>query len=174
MMNHPSNSAEMKAHELQAFAEQARAQAKVVLQKIPLLGAVAWLMMNHTATRHTLLSELEWRVMPALALDQAKIYMRDEAPVAYVSWAVLSPAVAERFASGRHQLMPSEWRSGGLEADGQAWIIDVMAPFGGTEQVLQELRAGPLAGHQVRQLLAVEASRPKVMHWPALVKEDGR
>lgn len=173
-MSEPSTPTEMSAQELQAFADQAHAQAKAVLNKIPLLGAVAWLMMNHAATRHTLLSELEWRVMPALALDQAKLYMRDEAPVAFVSWAVLSPAVAQRFASGRHQLMPSEWRSGSLDADGQAWVIDLMAPFGGTEQVLEELRNGPLAGHELRQLLAIDASLPKVMTWPAIVKEGGR
>lgn len=173
-MSEPSTPTEMSAQDLQAFADQARAQAKAVLNKIPLLGAVAWLMMNHAATRHTLLSELEWRVMPALALDQAKLYMREEAPVAFVSWAVLSPAVAQRYAGGRHQLMPSDWRSGSLDADGQAWVIDLMAPFGGTERVLEELRAGPLAGHPVRQLLGVDASLPKVMTWPSIMKNDRR
>lgn len=35
--------------------------------------------------------------MAALVLDQAKLYMRDGAPVAYVSWAKLSEEVAQRY-----------------------------------------------------------------------------
>ena len=156
---------ELSAHELSAWSEQARVQAKAVLRKVPLLGSVAWLMMNQGSTRHTLVSELEWRVMPALALDQAKLYVRDEAPVAFVSWAVLSPAVAQRFAAGPHQLAPADWRSGSLQVDGQVWVIDLIAPFGGTEQVLQELRTGKFAGQAVHQLLAGEG-QPRVLTWP--------
>ncbi len=59
---------------LSALAELARAQAKKTLSKIPLLGLVTWLMLQQQTTRHMLISELEWRVMPALLLDQAKLY----------------------------------------------------------------------------------------------------
>lgn len=166
--------AAMTPGDLGPLAEQARAQARAVLHKIPLLGAVAWLMMNQGATRHTLLSELEWRVMPALALDQAKLYMRDEAPVAFVSWAVLSPAVAQRYAGGPHQLTPSDWRSGDLRAhakeQGQAWIVDLIAPYGGAEQVLEDLRTAVFPDREVRQRVAVDAGASRILTWPAVHK----
>ena len=81
----------------QELAEFAKTQAHKVMSRIPLLGAVAWLMMQQSSTRHTLLSELEWRVLPALVVDQAKLYLRDDAPLAYVSWARLSDAATERY-----------------------------------------------------------------------------
>lgn len=152
---------------LQAWAADARKQARVVLNKIPLLGAVTWIMLNQPGTRHTLLSELDWRVMPALALDQAKLYLRDDAPVAFVSWAILSPQVAQRYAGGPHQLAPSDWRSGQLDADGQVWIVDLLAPFGGTEQVLEELRTVVFPGRELRQLLA-DGSQAITLTWPAV------
>jgi len=61
-----------------------------------LLGPVAWLMVQQAAGRHTLLGELEWKVMPALILDQAKLYLKDEAFVAFTSWAGLEEATALR------------------------------------------------------------------------------
>lgn len=165
-MTSDASHATLSPAEIEAWAVQARKQARVVLNKIPLLGAVAWLMLNQPGTRHTLLSELDWRVMPALALDQAKLYLRDDTPVAFVSWAILSPPVAERFASGPHQLAPADWRSGQLEVDGQVWVVDLMAPFGGAEQVLDELRTMVFPAREVRQLVAGEGQF-RTLTWPA-------
>ncbi|MEO8122370.1 MAG: toxin-activating lysine-acyltransferase, partial [Rhodoferax sp.] len=108
--------------EMTEFANLLKKQAQRVVGKLPLLGAVSWLMMQQTATRHTLLSELEWRVMPALVLEQAKLYMREDTPVAYVSWAKLSETVASRYAEAPHQLAPTDWQSGE-----QIWIVDLCA-----------------------------------------------
>jgi cytolysin-activating lysine-acyltransferase len=119
-------------------------QAKSVLKKLPLLGPIAWLCMNSPQHRNQFIADLEWRVMPALVLDQAKLYMRDEAPVAYASWAFLSPEAAERYrTTGR--LTPGDWKSGS-----EAWLIDLVAPFGGGSDVLQDLKEKVLAGKKVR------------------------
>ncbi len=119
-------------------------QAKSVLKKLPLLGPIAWLCMNSPQHRNQFIADLEWRVMPALVLDQAKLYMRDEAPVAYASWAFLSPEVAERYrATGR--LAPGDWKSGS-----EAWLIDLVAPFGGGGDVINDVKEKVLAGRQVR------------------------
>lgn len=131
----------------QALAEQVQAQAKQVIGTIPLLGAVCWLMMQHTATRHTLLSELQWRVMPALVLGQAKLYLRGGAPLAYVSWARLSPEIAARYQMAPHHLAPADWRSGE-----QVWIVDFCAPFGGGQEILRELQDQQFAGQTVHRL----------------------
>ncbi len=136
------------------FSEQLKAQAQRVVSKLPLLGAVTWLMMQHNTTRHTLISELEWRVMPPLVLDQAKLYMRDNAPVAYVSWGKLSDKVAQRYRSAPHQLTAGDWQSGD-----QIWIVDLYAPFGGATEVLQDLRETTLIGQDIHQLTLSEGAK---------------
>uniref|UniRef100_UPI00130047E1 toxin-activating lysine-acyltransferase n=1 Tax=Shigella sp. SHS-1 TaxID=2116500 RepID=UPI00130047E1 len=102
----------MDANDMSDLVEHAKEQAKRVMNKIPLLGPVTWLMMQQGGTRHTLLSELEWRVLPPLVLDQAKLYLRDSAPIAYVSWAKLSNAAALRYKTAPHHLTSNDWQSG--------------------------------------------------------------
>ncbi len=148
--------------ELAGLAALAKQQAHKVLGKIPLLGPVTWLMLQQTAGRQTLLGELEWRVMPALMLDQAKLYLKDEAPVAFASWAKLSEEVAQRYQTAPHQLTMADWASGN-----QIWLIDVFTPFGGAQEVLKDLREKVFAGQVVRQLVPVGA-QAKVMSWPAI------
>jgi cytolysin-activating lysine-acyltransferase len=137
----------MTLEQASQFSSQLKAQAQHVVSKLPLLGAVMWLMMQENTTRHTLISELGWRVMPPLVLDQAKLYMRDNAPVAYVSWAKLSDEVAARYRSTPHQLAAGDWQSGD-----QIWIVDLIAPFGGASEVLQNLRYKDLKGREIHQL----------------------
>lgn len=161
-MTDKSNGAPMP-QDMATFVKQAQQQAKAVLQKIPLLGPVAWLMMQQTATRHALLSELEWRVLPPLVLDQAKLYMRDEAPVAYVSWAFLSQEAATRYAGAPHHLSPADWKSGG-----EVWVIDVVAPFGGVKEVIEELRTKIFPGKVIRQLVPAPAGEASVLAWPPI------
>lgn len=148
--------------ELAALAALAKKQAQKVISKIPLLGPVTWLMMQQPASRHTLVSELEWRVLPALMLDQAKLYLKDEAPIAFVSWARLSDAVAQRYKTAPHQLTMTDWNSGD-----QVWLIDVLTPFGGAQDVLKDLREKVFAGQVVNQLVPIPEA-PKVIAWPAV------
>lgn len=149
--------------ELAEIAQLAKNQAHKVLAKIPLLGPVTWLMMQQSASRHTLLSELEWRVMPALILDQAKLYMKDEAPVAFASWARLSEVVAQRYMGAPHQLALTDWNSGD-----QIWLIDVFTPFGGAQDVLKDLREKVFEGKAVRQLVPTAPTQAKVLMWAAI------
>lgn len=150
------------ATEMENLSALLKKQAQRVVGKLPLLGAVSWLMMQQTATRHTLLSELEWRVMPPLVLDQAKIYMRDNAPVAYVSWALLSEAVAQRYVAAPHQLAAADWQSGD-----QVWIVDLFVPFGGAQEVMSDLRKEMFAGRPIHQLSLNAGGSLHKMTWPA-------
>lgn len=155
-------SGSLPPEELAGLAALARQQAHKVLGKIPLLGPVTWLMLQQATGRQTLLGELEWRVMPALMLDQAKLYLKDEAPVAFVSWAKLGEEVAQRYQTAPHQLTMADWASGD-----QIWLVDVFTPFGGAQEVLKDLREKVFAGQVVRQLLSVGA-QAKIMAWPAV------
>lgn len=157
------SSSPMAPEELAGLTDLARQQASKVLAKIPLLGPVTWLMLQQAATRHTLLSELEWRVLPALMLDQAKLYLKNQAPVAFVSWARLNDAAAQRYRAAPHQLAMTDWTSGD-----QVWLIDVMTPFGGAQDVLKDLRENVFAGKTVHQLIPIPKDEAKVLKWPAV------
>ncbi|HOI74121.1 MAG TPA: toxin-activating lysine-acyltransferase [Syntrophales bacterium] len=122
-------------------------QAKLVFKKLPLLGPVCFLAMNSPAHRFMFVADFEWRILPPVVLDQAKVYMRDESPVAFASWAFLSKEVADRYRKiGR--LAPPDWKSGD-----EPWLIDVIAPFGSVEEVVKDLKTNTsLAGKTTRML----------------------
>ncbi|MBK7846565.1 MAG: toxin-activating lysine-acyltransferase [Zoogloea sp.] len=146
--------------ELSNLVRMAQEQAKVVLRKLPLLGPMTWLMLQRGGTRNILLSELEWRVLPALALDQVRLHMREEAPIAFITWAKLSAAAAGRYREPPHQLSPSDWKSGE-----DVWIIDVIAPFGGAAEAIQDLKEKVFPGQVLRQLYPSPEGLAKVLKW---------
>lgn len=149
---------------LAALVSQAQGQVQRTLTKIPMFGAVTWLLTQQPSGRQTLLGELEWRVMPPLILEQSKVYLRQGAPAAFVSWARLSDAVAERYRSAPHQLTVSDWNSGP-----QVWLIDMIAPFGGAQEILKDMREKVFAGQTIHQLVSVAAGKSEVIRWPAVM-----
>lgn len=160
MKDIPPAMSPQEAEKVIAFAKE---QAGKMFQKLPLLGPVTWLMMQQTHTRHTLISELEWRVIPALMLDQAKLYMRDDSPLAYVSWARLSPELGQRYRHPPHQLSFNDWNSGE-----DIWLVDVVAPFGGIPKIMEDLRHQVFAGKAIQQLAPTTTEPTKVVTWPAV------
>lgn len=130
--------------ELLKFAVQ---QAKEIFKKLPLLGPVCFLAMNSPAHRFMFVADFEWRILPPVVIDQAKVYMRDESPVAFASWAFLSPEVAVRYKQ-IGKLAPADWKSGD-----EPWLIDVIAPFGSVEEVVKDLKTNTsLAGKPTKML----------------------
>lgn len=159
-----SNDTDMNSQDIGQLMQRAKAEARSFLGRLPTLGPIVWLMMQQSATRHTLLSELEWRVMPALMLKQAKLYMREESPLAYVSWARLSDEVAARYRQAPHHLTASDWNSGD-----QIWLIDLLTPFGGAKDLLEELRREVFPDQPLHQLAPATAAAQQatVITWPA-------
>jgi cytolysin-activating lysine-acyltransferase len=138
----------------------AQEQARAVLRKLPLLGPITWLMMQQSATRNLLLGDLEWRIMPALVLDQARLHMKDESPIAFVTWAKLSVEAADRYRRQPHRLVPSDWKSGE-----QIWIVDLVAPFGGARELIVELKEKVFAGQSLRQLAPMSDGLADFLEW---------
>ena len=101
-----------------------------------MLGEITWLMMHSEIHRYLFVVDLERLIRPALQSQQFKIY-RGKAgkPVGYVSWAYLNPIVEKRFQTMPDQLRPTDWKSGE-----QPWIIEFLAPFGGTKEFVEDLR----------------------------------
>ncbi len=148
------------AAQLAELGKLAQEQARAVLRKLPLLGPITWLMMQQGATRNLLVSDLEWRVMPALVLDQARLHMKDESPIAFVTWAKLSPEAADRYRHAPHRLTPADWKSGD-----QIWIVDLVAPFGGARELLTELKDKVFAGQPIRQLAPAVEGAADFIEW---------
>lgn len=113
-----------------------------------LLGEVCWLMSRAPHRRHMFMADLEWLVMPALVLGQARLYRNDKGdPISYVSWATVSDEVNERFKTGVARLAPPEWRSGP-----HLWIFDIVTPFGGAKESLDAVRKAVFEGKAVAVL----------------------
>jgi cytolysin-activating lysine-acyltransferase len=146
--------------ELRRLAELAREQARSVLRKLPLLGPMTWLMLQQSATRNILLGDLEWRIMPALVLDQARLHMRDESPIAFITWAKLSAEAADRYRLAPHRLVPADWKSGE-----QVWLVDVVAPFGGAPEAIKDLKEKLFAGQPLFQLAPAPEGPANVLTW---------
>lgn len=159
MTNTPKNNT-ANTQELSHLVEMAQEQAKIVLRKLPLLGPMTWLMLQRGNTRNILLSELEWRVLPALVLDQVRLHMREEAPIAFITWARLSPVAAKRYREPPHRLTPSDWKSGE-----EIWIVDIVAPFGGAAEAVQDLKEKVFPGTILRQLSPTAEGAVSVLEW---------
>lgn len=118
-----------------------------------LLGQIVTLLGQSPAHRHVFVSDLEWMVLPALLARQARIWRRQteagSLPVIYASWAMVDEAVEARLRQGQMRLKPNEWRSGD-----RPWLIDMVAPFGGTDAALTELADQLFPGRTLHALVS--------------------
>lgn len=162
-MTKTGNTSTMNPEDAAKLVKLAEEQAQNVFKKVPLLGPVAWLLMQQPATRHLFLADLEWRVMPALVLDQAKLYLREQTPLAFVAWAKLSEAAANRYRQPPYHLAPSDWKSGN-----QIWIIDLVAPFGNAQAILRDVRENLFPTDAIHQLAPQPTDEAQIVEWPAV------
>lgn len=113
----------------------AEAPAAANREGIGFLGEVIWLMMYSAGHKHFFVTDLEWLAVPPVALRQFRLWRRNNLPVAYASWAYLNEAAEARLMQGVRKLAPNDWKSGD-----RLWLVDLVVPFGGTEEVMKELR----------------------------------
>lgn len=102
------------------------------------LGAMSFLSalspFHQTRSHAQLVMDLE----PALRLGQYRIFRSDGYPRAFVTWAGLAPEAERRLALDHLAIEAHQWNSGPSR-----WIIDLVAPFGHLEQVLEVLAHKP-------------------------------
>lgn len=144
-------------------AEKQLESARASLAKLPLLGPVLWLYARDDRRKWTFLAEQEWLLMPPLVLDQCKVYTKQELPWAYFAWAFVSDAVDQRLRSGQFRIGPHEWKQGP-----HCWLIDCLAPFGGMDELLTDLRGKELKGQTVHRLHIDPAAPAPVQTLPPL------
>jgi len=118
-------------------------------QRTPLdvIPEVLWLLTQSPQHKFMFLADLEWYFLPPFRHRQFRVFHKDKAPIAFVSWAYVSEEVEERLKSGATRLKPEDWRSGE-----NLWLIDLCVPFGGGEFILKELREKVFKGQKVKTL----------------------
>jgi cytolysin-activating lysine-acyltransferase len=112
------------------------------------LGQITWLMLNSHQHRHLFMTDYEWLILPAVLRKQFRLIRQDEKPVAVVLWAYLGEEAEERMLQGTRKLAPHEW----AVKDGQPWIFDVIAPFGGHDRAIEGVVNSVFAGREVKML----------------------
>jgi len=119
-------------------------QAKTVAQA---LGEVTWLLTQSPIHKQLFLSDLEWFVMPAILMEQFRMFYGPNPqggppiPAAVALWAYVSPETEARLEEGAHKLRIDEWRGGDTP-----WLIELIAPFGGQDEILRDLATQVFAG----------------------------
>jgi len=130
------------------------------LDKLAIVGAISWLMMSTPTHKHVFVSDLEWSVMPPVALGQFFLWRRQGVPVGYATWAYLNQEAEERVRSGSLRLAPKDWKSGD-----RLWLIDFVVPFGGQQEALVELKTKILAGKKVNAVQRAPDGGLAFMQW---------
>lgn len=125
----------------------AAAQAGFGADKVALLGNAVWLLTQTPTHKHLFITDLEWLVIPPVALDQFRLWRQGNLPVAFATWAYLSEEAEERLKQGVRRLSPMDWKSGE-----NLWLMDMIAPFGGSEEAMKELREKILPGKKIKTL----------------------
>lgn len=139
---------EMLAATEDAAAEAPAAPEGALAPNLNVLTGAIGLMMASPRHRHLFLADLEWALLPPLALKQFRLFTKDNRPVAFATWALVSEAVAARLEAGHGKLKPGEWKSGD-----KCWIVDVIAPFGAAEDFIRALKDEILERHDVHMMV---------------------
>lgn len=114
------------------------------VEKMTIVGCIAWLMMNTPTHKHIFVSDLEWSAIPPVALGQFHLWRRQGVPVGYATWAYLDAEAEARMKAGSLRLAPKDWNSGD-----RLWLIDFVVPFGGQQEALLDLKTRVLKGKSV-------------------------
>lgn len=99
-----------------------------------MLGEITWLLSQSSVHKNLFISDLEWMIMPAILLEQFRIFYGPKSPAAVAVWANVSEDTDKRLRAGESRLKADEWKGGDIP-----WLIELIAPFGAQEEILADL-----------------------------------
>lgn len=101
------------------------------------LGEALLVLLNSNAHRlNFFISDVEWLLLAPISKEQFRLYKDAEGkPVGLILWAFVNEEVNKRLEMGIGKLGFNEWQSGD-----NLWIIDLIAPLGGGDKMLEELK----------------------------------
>jgi cytolysin-activating lysine-acyltransferase len=125
------------------------------------LGEIVWLMTQSNRHRYNyFLADLEWLLMPAIMQGQFKLFHNEGKPVALAYWAFVSTEVSNRLTKGMSKLKTADWRSGN-----EVWLIDLVAPFGQSGNIIEELKNTVLADYVFKSFQVTPEGEKKIIEY---------
>ncbi len=106
---------------------------------VGVLGDVAWLMMESAWHKGRQVSDFARLVMPPLKHRQFRLFHEGNVPIAFISWALLSPTAEIKYFTDPHSLDPEDWKSGNA-----IYIADFVASPNAMRKIAPYLRHDPL------------------------------
>ncbi len=104
-----------------------------------MMGFVAGLLVSTDRATLSVASLDAWLRVP-IRLGQILLMFGERGtPLAYASWAYVTPETAARLGRGAAPA-PEDWNDGTL-----LWIVDIVAPHGNARALIAALRTGPAA-----------------------------
>jgi cytolysin-activating lysine-acyltransferase len=76
-----------------------------------------------------------------------RLYYAKDRPVGVVLWGNVSEEVEQRLAKGVAKLRPQDWKSGD-----RLWVVEVISPFGGANEMVKELQEKVFLGKELKML----------------------
>ncbi|ADG93152.1 RTX toxin-activating protein C [Arcobacter nitrofigilis DSM 7299] len=101
------------------------------------LGEAVLVLLNSPAHRLSFfVGDLEWLLIPAISKEQFRLYRdKENKPVGLILWAFVDNEVDKKLEMGIGKLGFNDWTSGE-----NLWVIDLIAPMGGGDKMLGELK----------------------------------
>lgn len=127
------------------------------------LGEITWLLSQSPTHKNLFISDLEWMVMPAILLEQFRIFHgSDGRPAGLVLWGTVSDETEERLKNHQIKLSPQEWKGGD-----NLWLIEMVAPFGGQDEMLADVTTSIFKGRSFKYQVTGPKGIEVVTHDPA-------
>ena len=92
-------------------------------------------------------------IMPVI-LKQFRLFYDQDKPIGVVFWGMVSDEVAARLAEGTSKLRPQDWKSGD-----NFWVVETIAPFGGAEEMVKDLKAAVFPDREIRMMVVKDGVR---------------
>ncbi len=149
----------MQTSEATTIMEPPAAAPKTVSH---VLGEITWLLTQSPLHKNMFLSDLEWMIMPAILLEQFRIFPGSSGqPAGLVLWGSVSDETEQRLINHQVRLAPHEWKGGN-----NLWLIEMVAPFGGHEEMLADVAATIFGGKPFKYQKTGEGGVEIVTHQP--------
>jgi cytolysin-activating lysine-acyltransferase len=159
-MNHPLTAHAKETMSVTLRPAEPATQPKTVSQ---MLGEITWLLTQSPMHRQLFLGDLEWFVMPPLLMEQYRIFYGPDRPAGVALHARVGAETDARLRQGGVKLRPDEWKSGDIP-----WLIELVAPFGGQQEMMADLAANVFPGTGF-SFHHVDADGKRVVdHFPAV------
>ncbi len=108
-----------------------------------------------------MIADLEWLVMTPVILQQFRMFYQDappeqggRRPIGVILWGTVSPEIDAMLTQGTNRLRPQDWKSGDA-----AWVVEVIAPFGGGDAMVADLKAQVFKDRELRALVVKDGKR---------------